>query len=53
VKKFEETGSMIDNQKGVVGRKRSVRTPENTVHVYEVLTVVQANLSNGCLNSWI
>jgi hypothetical protein len=41
VKKFEQTGSVIDNRKGAVGRKKSVRMPENIARVQEVLTCKQ------------
>jgi hypothetical protein len=37
VNKFEATGGMIDNKKGVVGKK-SVRTPGNIHHVQQALT---------------
>jgi hypothetical protein len=37
VNKFEMTGSMINNKKGVVGN-RSVRTPEIIHHVEQTLT---------------
>jgi hypothetical protein len=33
VSKFDTTGSVIDSKKGVVGNKKSVKTPENIDHV--------------------
>jgi hypothetical protein len=38
VKKFEQTDSVIDNRRGVVGRKECVRMPEIIAHAQEVLT---------------
>jgi hypothetical protein len=46
MKQFEQTGCMMDNKKGIVGRKKSVRTPENNARVQEIstLTTVQQDL---------
>jgi hypothetical protein len=37
VNKFEKTGNVIDNKKGVVGKKKSLRTPENIHRVEQAL----------------
>jgi hypothetical protein len=47
------TGSVIDNKKGTAGRKKSVRMPENIVHVQEELTCSPSKHANVCLNSYI
>lgn len=35
--KIEVTGYMINNKKGVVGKKKSVRKPENIHHIEQAL----------------
>jgi hypothetical protein len=43
VEQFEQTGYMMDSKKGIVGRKKCVRTPENNAHVQEVFTHSPSN----------
>jgi hypothetical protein len=46
VNKFEMTGSMIDNKKGVVSKKKSVRTPENIHHIQVLMQIPRKSVKH-------
>jgi hypothetical protein len=51
--KFEAIGSVIDNKKGVVGKKKSVRTPENSIQDnLRRCETVSIHNSNAASPSW-
>jgi hypothetical protein len=49
VQKFELTGSICNNKKGVVGRYRSAHVQDNVAHTHEMLQSVSKGLLDQSL----